>query len=46
MTGCHSKINGNKVIDFVSKTKITLVVLRGSVYSGMSKSASLTDPKR
>jgi hypothetical protein len=38
MTGCHPKINGNKAIDFVRKTKITIFVLRGSVYSGMSKS--------
>jgi hypothetical protein len=38
MTGCHPKINGNKVIDFMRKTKITLFVLRSFVYSVMSKS--------
>jgi hypothetical protein len=41
MTGYHPKINDNKVIDFASKTKITFFVLRGSVYSGMSKSELL-----
>jgi hypothetical protein len=41
MTGCHLKINSNKAVDFVSKTKTTLFVLRGSVYSGMSKSELL-----
>jgi hypothetical protein len=38
VTGCHPKINGNKVIDFVRKTKSTFFVLRGFVCSGMSKS--------
>jgi hypothetical protein len=38
MTGCHPKINSGKVLDFVRKPKITFFVLRGSVYSGMSKS--------